>query len=667
MIIKSIHVQNFCGLLETNLYCDSLTALVGGNGCGKSTFLRALELFYSRAPRVSPQDFFANDTNREIRIGVTYGALGERAEALFRHYMDGDSLTVTRIITLVDGKVSAKFHGTKLQNQAFLPIRNAATKMEARQIYNDLRLRSEFVELPPASSTEKVHEAITQFEVNHPELNIRQDDDGQFFGFTEVAQGYLGRFTRLLLIPALRDAEGDSLDGRGSVITALMDMVVRNRLAERQELVDLKREFQERYSELIARENLPELDLMQYELTSTLRTFIADSSVEIEWAAPGEVSFPTPRAEVRLAEHGYYSSVANSGHGLQRTFVLSMLQQLAREQSNRITDNNPELEDIPNLVLCIEEPELYQHPIRARNFAKVLSDIASGAIPGVANTTQVIYTTHSPYFVGIDRFHQIRVFQKLDNGPDSPRVTRVTQVTKVAVAQRIGEIHNPGRDEQRNTWESIRAKLHTIMSPIINEGFFSDTVVLVEGEEDRGALLGTALVLGHDLEAEGVSVIPCGGKANIDRPLIIFRQFGIKTFVLWDSDSDKEQGATVNHRLLRLVNQPVVDYPPTQIRQMFACFEQRLHRTLLEELGERKYSDISQACHQEQQQEIYGDETKNPLVIAQILQKAADQNIHCATLEHIVRNILEIKNMSGVEYFNAVAALEEVEIALAGD
>lgn len=472
MIIRSVHVQNLCGLLDTTLNCDSLTALVGGNGCGKSTFLRALDLFYAHAPQVSSQDFYDNQTNSEIRISITYSDLNERATALFRHYMDGDNLSVTRKITVVDGKVSAKFHGTKLQNPAFLPIRNAVNKTEARRIYNEIRLDSAFSELPSASSAEQVHEAIGQFEKNHPELNARQDDDGQFFGFTEVAQGYLGRFTRLLLIPAVRDAEGDSIEGRGSVITALMDMVVRNRLAERQEIVDLKREFQERYSELIARENLPELDQMQNELTSTLQTFIADSSVEIEWSAAGEVSFPAPRAEIRLAEHGYYSSVGNSGHGLQRTFVLTMLQQLASERANRVADSDSEPDDVPNLVLCIEEPELYQHPIRARNFAKVLRDVASGTIRGVANATQVIYTTHSSYFVGIDRFHQIRVFQKVENGPDSPRITRVTQVTGAAVAQRIGEIHNPGRDEPRNTWESIRPKLHTIMTPSLMKDSF---------------------------------------------------------------------------------------------------------------------------------------------------------------------------------------------------
>ncbi len=58
---------------------------------------------------------------------------------------------------------------------------------------------------------------------------------------------------------------------------------------------------------------------------------------------------------------------------------------------------------LPNLVLAIEEPELYQHPSRQRHLASVLLNLAEGALPGVAKNTQVIYTTHSPLFVGLDR------------------------------------------------------------------------------------------------------------------------------------------------------------------------------------------------------------------------------------------------------------------------
>ena len=62
------------------------------------------------------------------------------------------------------------------------------------------------------------------------------------------------------------------------------------------------------------------------------------------------------------------------------------------------------------------------------------------------------------------------------------------------------------------------------MTPWLNEGFFADVVVLVEGEDDRAALLGTAYVLGVDFDAMGFAVLPdlnatrCSGNgANISQ------------------------------------------------------------------------------------------------------------------------------------------------------
>ena len=199
------------------------------------------------------------------------------------------------------------------------------------------------------------------------------------------------------------------------------------------------------------------------------------------------------------------------------------------------------------------------------------------------------------------------------------------------------------------------------MTPVVNEGFFSDTVVLVEGEEDRGALLGVAYLLGHDLEEVGISIIPCGGKGEPGRQLVIFRQFGIKTFAVWDGDHGEPGGMKSNHRLLRLLGEPVVDYPEAQIGATFACFQDRLQRTMLDEIGERDYSIISQRCHQHQEQELHGIETKNPLLIAQIIHEAAEQGLHCRTIELIVERILNVKRMSSEDYFALPSTVSELE------
>jgi putative ATP-dependent endonuclease of OLD family len=48
MILHSIDVKNFRSILNEGMVFDSVTALVGANGTGKSSFLHALNLFYGK-------------------------------------------------------------------------------------------------------------------------------------------------------------------------------------------------------------------------------------------------------------------------------------------------------------------------------------------------------------------------------------------------------------------------------------------------------------------------------------------------------------------------------------------------------------------------------------------------------------------------------------------
>lgn len=351
----------------------------------------------------------------------------------------------------------------------------------------------------------------------------------------------------------------------------------------------MKAEVAKRVKDIMSPESTPELADLQDSLSKTLKTYVPDAGVEMQWSAVGEVEIPLPRAEVRLVEHGYPTVVTNTGHGLQRAFVFSMLQNLAAERSNPPKTQADSLDtetstetDVADLILGVEEPELFQHPPRQRHFANILYRLANDAIPGVSQKTQVIYTTHSPHFVGMDRFHQVRVCQKADNGLGLPRVTRVTNVTGERVAEELG---NASESDQSRTWNKYLMKLHTVMTPLSNEGFFSQVAVLVEDEEDRAVFLSVAKFLDHDLEAYGISVIPCGGKNKLSRPLVIFRQFGIKTYVVWDSDHGAPGGMKENRTLMRLHHVEPEDCPETQIRPTFACLKHQMQQTLATILG----------------------------------------------------------------------------------
>lgn len=661
MIIKSVHVRNLRCILDRALNCEPLTVIVGPNGAGKSSFLRALELFYASSPRFGEDDFYNKETDHDIEISITFKELEEDALRKFVAYLDGEELTVTRVLSLRDGKSSAKFHGSRLQNADFIPVREAGNATAVRQKYAELRQRPEYADLPTANSQSAALEAMRQWELEHPEKCTRLRDDGQFFGFTGVAQGYLGRSTRLISIPAVRDAAEDATEGKGHPITEILDLVIRATLANREELKELREQAQKRYGELMEAGTAKELQELEGKLTSTLKTYVPDAAVELQWITEGGVDIAMPKADVKLVEHDYHTVVAKAGHGLQRAFILTMLQHLAAVQAEAPTDEgaearisveeNASLEGLsstmPSLVLVIEEPELYQHPSRQRHLSNILSKLASGTVPGVAKRTQVIYSTHSPLFVGIDRFNQVRVLRKIVDASDKPRIARVVEVKGDAIAKELWEACD-GKDRSGNpvpeyTWETLQPRLQAIMTPWMAEGFFADVVALVEGEDERAAILGAALAKDYDFESLGIAVIPSGGKSSLDRPCLIFQKFEIPVYMVWDSDKDKK-GAKPreNHILLRIVGGQISDWP-CGVNEKFACFENKLEDTVCKEIGQENFESLLEQLQEEFGYSSKSDAVKNPHLFGEVLRRARQQGATCPTLDAIIDSIMKLK------------------------
>ncbi len=654
MIVKAIHVKNFRSILDERIDCDNLTVLVGRNGTGKSSFLRAMELFYDPKATVSAEDFYAEDTSKEIEIAMTFTDLSAEARSLFTPYLDGDDLTVARVFSL-SAKKQGTYHGMKLQHPAFAEIRNAGGKAEIRNKYNEVRSRPEYSSLPPVRNADQVEEELRKWEVANPNSCERLRDDGQFFGFTEVGNGYLGRHTRFIHVPAVRDASDDATEGRGSCITEIMDLVVRRALASRPELATLKVETQNKYREVMDPAKLTELSELQTQLSQTLRRYAPEADVSLEWAKLGDFELPLPKAEVKLHEDGYKTSVERTGHGLQRAFILTMLQHLvaakgvdtATEEgaASKAEITEPSDSQLPGLVLAIEEPELYQHPSRQRHIASVLLKLSQGQIPGVAKRTQVIYSTHSPLFVGLDRFEQIRLLRKFDGVAGKPRVTKAIGAELNAVAVEIWGA--AGSQGSKYTADTLRPRLQAVMTPWVNEGFFADVAVLVEGENDRAAILGMAASMGHNFDGDGIAVIPCMGKNNLDRPLVIFRHLGIPVYVIWDGDKgDTDAKPEDNRRLLRLLKQPEEDWP-SGVKDCHACFEVNLETTLKNEIGEELFDRLLSEAQTHFSIQKKKDALKNPVVLQRIVRKASDEGRTSATLKGIVEKIIALKPQGG--------------------
>ena len=650
MRIRSVRVKNFRSIRDAELPIGDLTALIGRNGAGKSAFLGALRLFYDQKAPLSEADFYAEDTDQSIEIEITYDELSTEARTQFSNYVQGDTLSVVAVFSFVSEKKSHSFHGSRLQIPAFEQIRNRSGRPGLLDDYRALRKEERYSELPAQSSVAGANAAMQQWELDHPGDCERLPDEGNFFGFKNVGYGYLLQHSQFILVPAVRDAIDDASEGRDSAITEIINRVVRNALTSHPALDALMQRTQDDFAQIMADNAQPELQSLQDALTVTLKSYVPDAAVSLQWGELPQLTMPNPQTDVRLEEDGYLSTVAHTGHGLQRAFIVTLLQQLsaAREtdgEQDEGADANPEdgqaaprSSGSPSLFLAIEEPELYQHPSRQRHLAAVLRDLTKPADSGARADTQVIYTTHSPLFVRLDRFDDVRIVRKLDRGQGQPKATAVRSASVNSIASKLDQNF---KDPYNET--NFEARLQAIMTPMINEGFFADVAVIVEGEGDRAALLEAAHAMGCSLNALGIAVIPCDGKGNLIRPLVIFGELGIPTYVIWDGDKNAATPQPeLNRRLLRVLQMNEVDWPK-HIGSESACFENALEDTLKLEMGAAIYEQAMNAAVQHYS--LTGrNSRKNALVMHRVVEEAFANGNGSATLTLIVERISQLRD-----------------------
>ena len=571
-----------------------------------------------------------------MRVLVSFSELSTEARELFAPYMQEEGLDVELVVHAENGRTSAKYHGSRLSRPEFKSVRAASSASERKVAYNALRNEAQFSILPAWQNQADAVDALTQWEAANPAGLAREQDDGQFFGFKAVAQGYLGRFTRVVPIPAVREASVIGTEGRGTPLTQLMDLLVRSTLEQREDVAAFRKKLQDEYRALLSPESVTELADVESKLTATLETFAPSARVTMRWRTLGELEVPLPTADVALVEDDFEGGVDRVGHGLQRAFVLALLQHLA----GAAAPTAPGGQQIasPTLLLLFEEPELYQHPSRQRHISAILRRLAGGEIPGAADGMQVIYSTHSPLMVGIDRFEDIRLLRKFPSAADpSRKESRVRFTSAQAVADRSWFAF--GSEGPQFTAEAERARMLSVLTTAVNEGFFADLAVLLEGESDRAAIQAQAMRMDLSLDALGCALIPCVGKSGLLRPLSVFQQLGIPCYVVWDGDCVKAKQPEQNHRVQRLVGAPIADWPALSVTEGYACFPNNIDTTLKTEIGDALYERAVSEALAEYSLVARADGLKNPYVVRRVLDIAAEKGKESATLRSIVEAI----------------------------
>lgn len=659
MNIKNVFVKNFRSIREASLDCDRLTVILGRNGAGKSSFLYAIDTFYDVAAQITEEDFFDRDMNSVVEIRVTYGDLRNEEKEEFKPYIHDDKLIVTKRIKNEEGRIVQRYFAAALQIPEFAEIRAISGKRERVSAWNELVDKCALADLGgKVKSADDVERGMVEYEGKHYELMKPIEKEEQFFGPKNIGGGKLDKFTKYVLIPAVREAL-DEVGGKKGAIYQLLDMIVLRKVNARKDIQEFKTEFEEKVKKLYSSDNLKELPELGDSISQTLEKFAPGSKLNLGWGEvePPEISLPAARAT--LIEDKFEGEISRKGHGLQRSLILTLLQHLAtitpeigtaEEQGGEVLAvAKPESQrtvQCPDLILAIEEPELYLHPSRCRYLAEVLLRLTEES--GQENRNQIMYASHSPYFVDLYRFDQVRMVRKVPS-PDSETLQSV--VTRFSLEQAAAEMAKVcNADATCFTRDTFRARAMSVMSTIVNEGFFADVVVVVEGPSEVGVLWQLQEIMGKDWPKLGIAVVPAGGKNNIDRPVVIFRGFCIPVYFVFDADThlvgkgQKETDAKVrNHRYLRLAGAPVSDFPNTSINETWAVFKNNLETMLKETLGEVEFRTIQNEIATELGYDDPERVSKNIEGAACLIERIYEKKKKIPILEEIIEKITELR------------------------
>jgi hypothetical protein len=551
-----------------------------------------------------------------------------------------NTLKISREVAFDEGDVSSQYFVSLGCHKLFQPIRDLlhnAENVPAKNQYNALATSNPAYGLETVSKYGEIEPSLRQWELSHPDE------------CTTVSQPILQKElaavgwppVNVIYVPAVKDASEDI--GARSPLQRLLDVIVSEPANAKADMTKLRDHVRKAYQKIYP-EDAAELTDIASVISQDLAAFAPGSWIELGWTQGYEPPLDPPPIAVKVVEDAYASDIAEKGHGVQRAVIMAVISVLDKlqEMLETMSGTPPGTSPTRDLLLLIEEPELYQHPIRARHFAEALRNRAKSAN---AKKTQVIFSTHSPNFISLSDFPGIRLLKRLQEEQGKLPKRSIGHTTLDEVAKELYDA------QDRPTFvfggEDLSARLHGMLDSSVREGFFADSIVLVEGDNDYGTLVGSLHKRNFDYEAFGLAILVVNGKNNLDKALVIFRQLGIPTYVLFDGDANKigqtheEKGragssaeAKANRALLKLLRQPVEDFPSTTITGHCAYFSDSFDKTLIAELGKEFLDQFVKSCR-EFGYEDASKARKVPEVFAHTLRALSAGNVRSETLERV--------------------------------
>ncbi|GGN96830.1 ATP-dependent nuclease [Saccharibacillus kuerlensis] len=194
--------------------------------------------------------------------------------------------------------------------------------------------------------------------------------------------------------------------------------------------------------------------------------------------------------------------LSNQGTGLQRMSLIYLIQNMIEKKL---------MGDDENKLLLIDEPEAFLHPEAVRALSRSLYKIG--------RTMPLMISTHSPVLIDLSEKHT------------SIQVFRIGEKEAVQLFQSV--------NDQFDENDIINMKILNYIDSYVNEFFFANKVIIVEGDTEYIAFKHLAKENNHNIH-----IIRARGKATIVTLMKVLNQFNSQYDLLHDIDNHSKHSST---------------------------------------------------------------------------------------------------------------------------
>lgn len=549
MKLIELQIKNF-GCIDENgitIKIDDIVVLIGPNNVGKTTSIRAYEMFANSGTILKIDDFYQNNENNPVEIAGVFGEITNEDKQQIGEkwiYKNNDKQDVIKY------KWRWEKSGVKGEKYSWC------------------------------------------------------DKEGKWE--KGGMGGWDSKIASCIPVPLKISPFDDSIQLENKIVELLTSAVkenVKNDQSKVAKLLDQVNDLANEVKKQIAEELNKTTSRLQKNLNEVFPEHNVDIAPQADKIEVDKILATGTHLNV-AGNDGKYYPLANQGSGLQRAFLWSAIEALA--DTGKMKSGRSTIESEKPKMLLVEEPESFLHPPAVRLAREALYKIAE------LDNWQVMITTHSPIFIDVSKPHTTIIRVEKNEG-----ATKIFSTEKAQFS-----------DKERERLQMIR-NCH----PTINEFFFANKVILVEGDTEQ--------VTFSQVKEERVTIINCRGKANIPMFEKILNRFGVEYIAVHDLDTPKSKRDgkfiknsmwTINEKIIEEANKGlngkvIVNIPDFE-RQFFGYLQS----------GDKPYNAIL---------ELQKEERRN---VRDELEKIANGSLS-EKYEREITNVSDYKKL-GIDYCN---------------